>query len=308
MESIDITLKTDSQGKEISLNNMSLETSKSLREILDALINIVEYEQNLDLHIGIDKGSAVQRIIGNEENLSVVYNKILDASDSKYERDNVYVNQLNVIHRNIQSIGDFTIYYNKKDSKTDIKSLFSKKFKNTRAKNNVENNFNVEFITGILELNGGKKPNFHLNSKELPITIQCDFDEAIKVNSFLYKEIKISAWARSTPRGMEYKFCDLYASESEKYYHEFNSFFKELEKKDGTEPFHFISEKLEKFYDEKDYAGARKFIRIFLNKYSLPTYLRTILVMSKGFKNDDFFSETLKRVENLLSNKIGKIY
>ncbi len=308
MESIDIILKKDSQGKDITLSDMSLETSKSLREILDALINIVEYEQNLDLHIGLEKGSAVQRILGAEQNLNVVYNKILDASNATSKRDNNYVNQLNVIHKNIKNISEYYIFYNSKESKKDIKPLFLNKFKNIRSKNNIENNFNIEFITGVLELNGGKKPNFHLNSKELPITIQCNFEEAIKVNSFLYKEIKVSAWASSTPKGMEYKFCDLYAGESEKYFSEFSCFFKELMKKEGTEPFHFISEKLEKLYDEKDYAGARKFIRIFLNKHSLPTYLRTILVISKSFKNDDYFYDIFQKVESLLSNKIGKIY
>lgn len=308
MESIDIILKTDSKGSEITLSDMSLETSKSLREILDALINIVEYEKNLDLHIGLEKGSAVQRIIGVEQNLSVVYNKILDASNENSQRDNNYVNQLNVIYKNIKNIGEYDIYYNTKGSRKSIKPLFQKKFKNTRSKSNIENNFKIEFIKGILELNGGKKPNFHLSSKDLPITIQCDFNEAIKVNPFLYKEIKISAWARSTSKGMEYKFCDLYVGDSEKYFAEFNGFFKELTKKEGTEPFHFISEKLEKLYDDKDYAGARKLIRIFLNKNSLPTYLRTILVISKGFKNDEYFQDILQKVERLLSNKIGKVY
>ena len=89
---------------------------------------------------------------------------------------------------------------------------------------------------------------------------------------------------------------------------DFKSFFEDLKNKKGTEPFHFISEKLESFYDKKDYAGAKKLIRIFINTYSLPTYLRTILVVSKAFKEDVNLKGLLLEVEHLLSTKIEKVY
>ena len=79
---------------------------------------------------------------------------------------------------------------------------------------------------------------------------------------------------------------------------------KVLKDKKGTEPFHFITEKLEGFYDNKDYLGAKKFIELFLTD----RYLRSILVISKAFKNDDYLGDTLKKVELLLSKKVGEIY
>lgn len=309
MESIEIILKKDSEGNEIQLNKMSLSTSKSLREILDALIKIVEFEKDLSLKIGLEKGSLAQKLISDEDDhLEIVYNKILDASKGKATRENLYVNQLNVIYRNIKKFNDYGIYYNHDSKKEDIKPLFQKRFKNTRSRANLDNNFNVKFFKGILDLNGGKKPNFHITVNGLSYTIQCSKSEARKVNSFLYQEINISAWIKENKNNLEYNFCDIYAGDSEQYFDEFKPFFKDLKNKTGTEPFHFISEKLESYYNQKDYVGAKKFIRIFINSFSLPTYLRTILVISKAFKESDNLKEPLLEVEKLLSTKIGKVY
>jgi hypothetical protein len=309
MESIEIILKKDSAGNDIHLNKMSLSASKSLREILDALITIVEFEKDLDLKIGIERGSAAQKLISDEVgHLDVVYNKILEASEGESTRENLYVNQLNVIYRNFKKFNDYGIYYNHDSKKEDIKPLFQRKFRNVRSRANLDNNFSVKFFKGILELNGGKKPNFHITANGLPYTVQCSKTEARKVNSFLYQEINISAWVKEKKNIIEYNFCDIYAGESEHYFDEFKSFFKDLKNKKGTEPFHFISEKLESYYNEKDYAGAKKLIRIFINSYSLPTYLRTILVVSKAFKEDENLKDLLLEVEKLLSTKIGKVY
>jgi len=309
MESIEIILKKDSEGNDIELNNMSLSATKSLREILDALINIVEFEIDLDLKIGLEKGSVAQKLISDKDgHLEVVYNKILEASEGKPTRENIYVNQLNVIYRNFKKFKDYGIYYNHDSKKEDIKLLFQRKFKNVRSRANLDNNFNIKFFKGILELNGGKKPNFHITANGLPYTVQCSKSEAQKVNSFLYQEIKISAWVKVKKDKIEYNFCDIYAGNSERYFDDLKSFFKDLKNKKGTEPFHFISEKLESYYNNKDYAGAKKLIRIFLNSYSLPTYLRTILVISKSFKEDENLKELLSEVEELLSTKIGKVY
>jgi len=310
MASIEIILEKDSKGNDIQLNNMSLDASKSLREILDALIQIVEYEKDLNLKIGLEKGSAAHKLISEDENndLEVVYKKIKDAAEQQPERENLYVNQLNVIYRNIQKFDDYKIVYKHDSTKIDIKPLFKRKFKNTRSRANIDNNFKVKFFNGTLDLIGGKNPNFHITSNSLPYTIQCTKEEARKVNPFLYQDIFISAWVKEKKNGWEYNFCDIYAGQSEDYFEIFKTFFKDLKNAKGTEPFHLISNQLEVFYDKRDYAGAKKFIRLFINSLSLPTYLRSILIISKAFKNDEDMKKILVEVERLLSTKIGKVY
>lgn len=309
MDSIEIKLRKDSLGRDISLNNMSLEASKSIREILDALIAIVEFEQDLDLKIGLEQGSAVQKIMSPENgDLQVVYNKIKDAADGSPERINKYVNCLNVIYKNVDRIEDYDILYKRGGVVESIKPLFSNKFKSKRTVDLTENNFNLEFFSGKLELNGGKKPNFHLFTNNNTFTIQCSEKQAKEVGKFLYEDIKITAHAKAKQDTMEYTFCDIYVGDSEQYYTEFKDFYTNLKDKEGTQKFHFISYKLEEFYNQKNYSGVRKFIRLFLNEYSHVTYLKTILIISKAFRNDDYLSGILSDVEKLLSKKIGKTY
>ena len=308
MDSIEIKLKKDSTGRDISLGSMSLDASKSIREILNALIAIVEFEQDLNLKIGLEEGSAVQKIIGSDSNLQVVYNKIKDAAHGSPQRINKYVNCLNIIHKNLESIEDYDISYKSSNGVESIKPLFTQKFKSKRNSDVTENNFNLEFFSGKLELNGGKKPNFHLFANNTTYTIQCSEKQAKDVGAFLYENIKISAHAKAKKDSMEYNFCDIYAGTSEDYFNEFKDFYTELKDKSGTQKFHFVSNKLEQFYNQKNYSGAKKFIRLFLNEFSHITYLRTILVISKAFKNDEYLGGILSDVEKLLSKKIGKAY
>ncbi|TNJ47119.1 hypothetical protein KFZ70_05035 [Tamlana fucoidanivorans] len=309
MESIQIILSKDSDGKDINLLNMSLDETKSLRQILDAFIKIVEHEADLNLKIGVKQGSAVPLMLSPDNQMEVVYNKIKDAHENSPERDNLYVNELNVIRDVIDDKFDFDIVYNRESSvKESLKPLFTKRFRNRRVRRVYRNDFSVKFIDGWLEQNGGVKPNFHLVVNDEKITIQCNHEEARKVNPFLYNEIKISAWTKDKNGRIQYSFCDIYAGKSEDYYYDFKKFFNELKDKKGTEPFHLISEKLEGFYDGQNYSGAKKFIRVFLSNYASPVYLRTILVISKGFKDHEDLSEILAEVENKLTLKIGKVY
>lgn len=310
MESIEIILKKDSKGNDVNLNNMSLNDSKSIREILDALIRIAEYETDLGLKIGLEKGSAAHKLIGSHENLTIVYSKIEDAANNSKNRDNLYIDQLNIIHKNFKKFNDVEVFYNSKDFlKKDIKHIFNRRFRKRRVKSDIENNFHLKFFNNAtLQQNGGLKPNFHLTYLDDSYTIQCSKEEAQKVNRFLYNEIKISAWVIQKKHKVIYTFCDLYVGNSSDYFDRFNKFIKELKKKKGTESFHFISKELERFYNENNYAGANKFIRLFLNELATPSYLRTILVISKGFKNHEEMKNILAHVEKRLFLKIGKVY
>lgn len=230
MDSIEIKLKKDSTGRDISLGNMSLEASKSVREILDALIAIVEFEKDLNLKIGLEEGSAVQKISGSDNNLNVVYNKIKDAAEGSPQRVNKYVSSLNIIYKKLEEIEDYDITYKSNRGIESIKPLFSQKFRSKRSSDVTENNFNLEFFSGKLELNGGKKPNFHLLANNTTYTIQCSEKQAKDVGAFLYENINISAHAKAKKDSMEYVFCDIYAGTSEQYFGDFKAFYAELKK------------------------------------------------------------------------------
>ncbi|MFT6443314.1 MAG: hypothetical protein ACJASM_002874 [Salibacteraceae bacterium] len=309
MDIIEFKLKTDKDGNEVQLDNMSLSSTKAVRAILDALINIVEFEKDLDLKIGIEKGSATQRILSeNTEDLAVVYNKIKNVANGSPNRQKTYVSQLNVIYDNFREFGDYEASYRDELKVEDLKPLFQNKFKRFRSSGKLEQEFRVRFFNAELEQNGGVKPNFHISENNKRYTIQCSKEEAQKVNAFLYKDVMISTWEKRKKYTTEYKFCDIYAGNSVNYYDDFEAFFDKLKWLKGPEPFSFISDKLCEYYDQQDLAGARKFIRIFINPLSPPIYLRTILMFSKAFREEETLKESLDKIENLLSNKVGKVY
>lgn len=316
MDSIEIILKKDSKSQEINLDNMSIESTESFKEILESLISIAKYEKdnnNIDLHIGVQRGSACQKLLGSEDNLKVVYNKIQHASNNSKDRDNFYVNKLKVIKTNLENKSDFSIVYKHKNTEKVISDLFTSNFRVKRERDLTEKYFHTEFIKGKLMLNGGANPNFHLEIPSGIVTIECSESEAQRVNKFLYKEIYVSTWVQHKKEKRVYNFCDLYTTPSSiDRFREFESFFKSLEGKRGTEPLHLISNKLESYYNDKKYGVAAKFLRIFNWKEVNPNYLKTILVLSKNLQfsanmeKNETFVLALEDLKKLLNKKLGK--
>lgn len=313
MESFEIILFKDSEGNPIQLDNLTVEASKSVREILDALIKIAEYERdknNLNLKIGLENCCAAHKLYSeDEDSMDIVLDNIFNVINDSTDRDNEYVSQLNIIHKNIANNEGSEIKIKKKGKLIDLKNNFAKPFRLKRTKIKIENNFKVEFIKGKLQQNGGKNPNFHLeinHGEEL--TISCSTSEAIKVNKFLYQDIYISAWAKSNGHKMIYNFSDLYLEKDVHYFNDFKDFFKKLENARDTEQYHLISNKIKSYYNELDFISAKKFIRLFINENSLPVYLRTILINSKVFKYEEELMDVLIEIEGLLQKKIGKVY
>lgn len=315
MNSIEIVLRRDSSGKDINLDNMSIEATESLQQILNSLVAIAKHEKetnSLDLRIGVEKGSACQSLLdSNGTGLEVVYNKILEVAENKKTRDNFYVKHLNVIHKSIEGKEDYSINYKKSTGKViELTEYFSTQFKEKRTTNKTKNYFEIEFFRGKLMQNGGTNPNFHLQIPSGLITIDCTEIEAQKVNRFLYKQIEVSAWVNKKKQNKRtYKFCDLYVTDDAiKQAKIFESFFKDIAPLKGTKPLHKISDFLQKFYNDKDYGNAIKFLRIFNNKEVNPNYLKTILVLSKGLKdnlpNEEEFSSHLEDLNTLLTKII----
>lgn len=316
MDSIEIILKKDSKAQDINLEDMSIESTESFKEILESLISIAKYEKdtnNIDLKIGVQKGSACQKLLGSEENLWVVYNKIKKASTNAKDRDNFYVNKLKVIKTHLDKKSDFQIVYRHKNNEKIISDLFTSNFRIKRQRDITNKYFHVEFIKGKLMQNGGANPNFHMEIPSGIITIECSESEAQKVNKFLYKQIYVSTWVEHKKDNKRiYNFCDLYATPSSiDRFQEFQTFFKSIEGKKGTEPLHIISDKLQSYYSNRKYSSATKFLRLFNWKEVDPNYLKTILVLSKNIdksvnpeKNRTFIS-IVDDLRNLLNKKLG---
>lgn len=127
--------------------------------------------------------------------------------------------------------------------------------------------------------------------------IQCSAEEAIQLNSFLYKNIFLSAIKLSkNNKKPEYILLDSYTNENEQL--KFKSFFNEMEHDDKLEKYDLLHDKFYQLIIDEDIASIKKFITIF-NKSSDRGIMRTILITLKPVIKKDTFTELKPFYERL---------
>lgn len=305
VEDIQFRITKDSNGDEICLDNLSIKATNSLIEILTALRNIALYENEPDLTISVTKGSAIAAIKG-EETFQDVREGFWKVFNNESDRDNVYVHNMQIIKDQItKSDLEFEISYSNNDGdRIQVIDLFKRKFRKKRERKAVENNFKIEFFDAKLMSNGGNKPNFHVMDQHNSYTIKCTEAEAKKVSPFLYEKLKFSAWGKMNSQNkMEYTFCDVYNANERDFYNEFKLFFSELKQLEGTEPIKLIHYKLKEFYSNSQFKESRKFIKLFCDDLADVNHLKTILIISKAFKQHADLQDLLKKIEELIVSK-----
>jgi hypothetical protein len=173
-----------------------------------------------------------------------------------------------------------------------------------RERKDIKHNFNIGFFKGKLYESGGKKPNFHIEQNNLKFRINCSETKAIEVGKFLYKEVKIAAWGKLNANDkMVYDFCDIYNGNQEDVYSDFKEFININNSLAGTEPLKHIHYKLKNYYSEGKFKESRKFIKLFCNETADVNRLRSILLISKPFKENDEIKDLLNNIENLIQFK-----
>ncbi|MFH6943970.1 hypothetical protein [Flavobacterium sp. FlaQc-50] len=308
MNKIEIIIDKEHNGNDVSLSGLSVNTTNALIEILSALRNIAVHEGKPDIKIGLVEGSACAVLEGEQETMEVIHRSIMKVVDNDPNRENFYVDNLQVIKEQINERGfEVKVRYLKNGDQTSLREAFNVPFRKKRIRTNIENNFNIEFFHGKLQSNGGDNPNFHIISDFNKYVISCTERQAQIVNQFLYKEFRFSAWAKMGPNNkMLYQYCDIYESNQRDFYNEFRRFFSELKRLEGTAAIKKIHYKLKEFYSNNEFAEARKFIRIFLNDTVEVSTLMAILIISKRFKNHPELEELLGQVEELIMSKTKK--
>lgn len=305
---IEFKITTEANGKAVELDNLSVHAAKSLQIIIENLSKIAELENaqnNSDLRIKITKGSAAVAIEGPVSKIEKIQTNFKLVGQNDRNRNNTYVETVNSLAQLVLSNGlKYDAHSYISGSEISLIDFFGHKYKPKRTSTKSELYFNLEFFTGKLIENGGKTPNIHIEIAGNKHKISCTEDEAIKVNKFLYKEVKISAWGKlNSENKMTYKFCDLYNELSYDYYTEFKNFIGINKNLAGTAPLKEIHNKLKEYYSRKEFNQSRKFLRLFCNEVVDVNRLRTILLISKSFKDNDDLKDLLNRIEEIIEKK-----
>ncbi|MGG5599315.1 hypothetical protein ACPDHJ_05875 [Myroides sp. C8-3] len=305
---LEIKIETEQSGEEFNLGQMSLDTTKSVKAILESLIDLVEYENGRsgsNLKLGLKSGSACHRILGDDAELNILQTEIEKVFNNHEDRDNEYVRPLKVIHNNLENRRSSVSFKKSSDSSPIvITSLFERTPRTRRLRVVEDRYFFIEFFDGVMEDIGGNIPNFHINVPGQPsYTIGLERDEAIVLKDWLYSPIRISAFTQIKSNRPVYTFCDYYVDTTIDYYTDLKTFFNSFHHQDNeVEKIVCLTEKLVEIYRNADYGHAKKLIRLFLHDSVFPSYLMTILRVSKAFRNQNDMIEILEEVRNKLSN------
>lgn len=304
----EVKILKEVDGSDVSLENLSIEASRALVDILEAMTNIAASQNENDtLSVSIRPGSACVAIEGDYQYVEKISNTLEVVADNQSE-DPIIVDYFRNIQSTIKRNGlEYGASFISDDDEVDVINIFkeSKKFTKKRKKTIRKHNFHVEFFEGRLIEIGGKNPNIHIEEGNIKYTIDCTELEARRIRDLLYADVLISAWAKPNANGkIKYTFCDHYVNRE--LYIDFKDFIKQNIKEIGTAPLKGIHYKLADFLKDDDLGKAKKFIKFFNSELTDISRLRTILLNTKAFKNEEQFMDVTESIIELIERKTKK--
>jgi hypothetical protein len=301
---LELKITEDSNGQRVRLQDMSLKESKSLVTLLEALTNIIEQStDNKEIRLQVVDGSIAIAAGASDDVIAEIKNSFQDVLDRKSVnkelvhnwrriQELIWANGLHYEASFYQSGQHFPIIDTIKESRTF-------KTKITRRKAEYE----LKFIDGRLIENGGKSPNMHIIDKAgNRYTIKCTEAEARKVNTLLYQPIKVSAWRKITS-DRNYTFCDSYLNDL--VFKDFKDFIKS-EENDYDKFLNNLHYKIKAYIDNKDFGNLRKLLRLFNHTSVESSTLKTVLIITKSFRDNEEIKSNRLILKELLEKKKGK--
>jgi hypothetical protein len=302
---IEFIISKDSQGRDVSLENMPLEAARALKIFLDALTEVANLQtDSSEITLSIKPGSICAELTAPPSQFEEIYNGLDDVINHR-SRNKDYVKAYRSVQKTIKANGlGYEVNVIKDNREIPIINSFKahKEFRVSRGPAR-QQEVSLEFINGKLIDIGGKNPNFHIDLPEGLLKVNCTEREAQKVNSFLYNTVYFSAWKYSK-RGQKptYYFCDHYIDITQ--YNEYKSFYVLNDQTEGTLRFHQIHDKLVELIQRHGISSSRKIIRLYKNENVENGKIRTILVTLKSFKHTNELVEIIEDLASILRNKL----
>ncbi len=290
---------------------MTPEALESFLSVVSSFKKLAQSSTDKDLIFSIYEGSAACSVEAAPEAIDMIYSDISNAIKGK-SNNKVLVKSLREIQEQLaRDDYSYDFYYRKAGQDINLgKNLLSAKISKKRVRN--EYNYRIRGINGLLNQIGGKTPNYHIDyGNGEKRTIECDFNEAIDINQYLYQTISVFVLSKekSGIDNGEYKHLIILNSEL---YRKLNSFFREYYDEDD------LVKRLGKIHDLIDDAFAKSkngediletLLVCFNNKNFHLSEIKTLLVISKfNLANNEIKrarNNLLETYQNLKREKIN---
>lgn len=174
----------------------------------------------------------------------------------------------------------------------------------TKAIHNPRIEPNIEFIQAKMIAVGGKSPNIHIEPTEGErMIVSCTELNANKAKAYLYKDILISIWETDKLNKKTLELCDSYHQID--IFEDLKSFIDELNSaKDEIDSLDKIHNKCRFYLDKQDYGNFRKLIRLFIHENTDINILKTILIITRSFKEHERLKEARENIKEIFDKKM----
>lgn len=306
---IEITLKT--------ANNQPVSLTSMTPEALDSFLAVVLSLKSIATSIGsnaiftITEGSASCAVYApdNEVEVDNIYNGI-ELAIKGQSRDKQFTTNTKIIQDQLKRTGyDYRFIYTNDKYETQkviqIHERLKKAKKITLKRTKYEFEYKLRVLSGFLNQIGGNTPNYHFDyGHGNKITISCTKEEAIEIKKYLYKDIFVILLCKewSSNKKSEYYHKQIIEIEKVSVLKEFfQTYYKKEEIVDRLEYLHeFFYENIKNNINAIDILSI--LLKVFNSDYLHLSELKTLLVISKPFKNNSIIEKERKHLVETYEN------
>ena len=302
VEKLEFKITKDANGNDIELTNLSVEATNSLILLLQSMKDIISNTPGAEnAKIQVVKGSATVMTVATSD---VIQNFQKDFQDvlNKRETDPHKVAPWRDLQNLFKANGlSYEANFYIKSQKTSVEKQI-KKATEFRAKPVKRlSNYSIQFLKGKLMEVGGAKPNIHLQDLK---PIRCTELQAISVNKFLYQDIELLVRKRTTNKEDEFTFCEFFINDEQKSY--FKNLLDLLENKTLDDFIFDLHFEIKKMLDTQQLGVVAKLIRLFDHSSVDVNIIKTILVITKSFAEEEQIKEVREKLYHTLKSNLAQ--
>lgn len=298
-----IKITRGSDGKEVSLENMTIEAADALTVFIESLADVAKlHKDNSDIRLSLKNGS-IEAVLTYPDSETEIDSDIEDAIEGKsYNGD--FIKILKTIQSKVKANGlEYSITRKGKDNAIqDLTARFKDKDFTVKTGPRKEWYEEVAFISGRLFISGGKKnANIHLDAGSLDYIVNCTEQQATRLNRLLYSTVYVCA-LKKWKVGAEptYSLLDSYIDSVA--FLRFKSFYESINN-DSLESFDIVHDKIVESVEKNTRQGSGelvKLLRLFNHPQSDRGMLRTILATLKPIRDNELIADLCKQLADIL--------
>lgn len=311
-DKIEIIIKKDASKTDVYLSSMPVDTAKSFLAIIAAFVEIAENSVDKDgISVSIFEGSSgvalipEQTYVYSNTVIPNIYGQFNDVRDRKIEDQKIMspwqklqriAKQNGFIFQGGFSFGGKTV-----SLMPALKECPDFKPKRSKSAHAVT----IEFFQTELNTAGGEIKDRSIikirdnNGKR--ISIKCSHSDIVIAREYVQEDVLISAWKTVNSKGnASYKLCDVYHAQSG-FFETFKDLTNRIFNADSElEGLSILHDTLRSYLDVSNFDSLREFTRLFIHKSIPVDMLKTILVVTKSFKNHPEYMDFRKQIFELL--------